>query len=1632
VNDGIKSWFLLDSYANTISTAAKTVLVPFAPIAVNISMVGTTLSASWTASPNAVSYSVSFYASATSVASGGTLLQTVTSTGLYATIQVSPSSYYYVIVTAINPNGTNVIGSSPAIQSIFLPSTPSGFSLSLVSSALTASWSSVSYATSYTVIFYQGNSVFQTVITSSLSASTTTTLLAGTSYYATVQAINVNGVSPTTISNSVISSVAPLPTTSVIVYLNGYNLLCVWNVAPNATNYTVQFYQNATATTNGGTLVETDTATGVNQASSTTLVNGNYYYATVTSVNSFGSSTAVTAANAVQLIVAPFIAKNISISMSGYYAVCSWTAATYTASYTVTFYYNSTATTNGGTVFETDTLIADTTKTSVNIVPNGYYIYATVTSVNPYSTVTGSSATTTSLNQFATTNPSTITVSANGTNILVSWTGGIYATSNTVVLYNNGATNSTTGGSVIETDIGVTGTSKLTSVTLINGNYYYATVQAINAYSTSSIIKSSAAAQLFLYVQNLTLSVSNTTGVATLGWTAVSGATYTYVLYSATGNNYTSGSVYAYGTGSSASVTINTYSAAYYYFTVVATISGSSTLVSSSSVVQSTYTSLAGPISISGLSIWLDGKDTAGTGVPPTNGATLTTWVDKSGNNNNFTRTAGTITNTLDNTNLVVNVPNAAVMQSAAQINFTTSSAFFIVTKFTTNSSFPYVIGFLNIQPASYAGDYAIRFSGGTGLSGTPAAAGNSNDLGNGNYYVNGTFNPNYNSSYYYNVYSIIDTQVPTQSGTSYVTISDGSVLQRYMIGTVAEFLYYQNGVTNTNRQLLEGYLAWKWGLQTTLPSNHPYYSSAPPGNAPAAVTNVYVITANNVATMTWSAFSGATGYNWVLYQTTTTNFTGTIVSSGSTNSSTLTASYTGLTLNYYYYFSVYATTSTTPSAYGSSPLSLYNNGVPTGGSISLAAFTNLTGGTVTITGLAMNATGYIFYISTTTSTANAIYNSAPIISNTFNYTGSTQSFLVPSVTTVTVTLYGAGGGAAGGLVSGYFAVTPNETLTIAVGQASINSGGGGLTSIQRGSTLVVVAGSGGGTGYGGAAAGVGGGLTGGNGGVWNDNVTPPYNCAGLGGTQTAGGAGGQGNINQGNGNAGVGSAGGYGVGGTSGSGAYAGGGGAGYYGGGGGGYYGGGQNGDGGGGGGSSYVALLTGPVVNTQGGGSAAGVNGQVIINVASASGYQYTLNQHIAFTTSLSANTTYYAILVPQNSFGNGTAVTSTSQTTPATPIGGSIVLNSGLSTTSGTVTITAASNATNYTVYISTTTSSANSVYSFTTTTTGSAVAFTPSPALSGNTTYYAVLLPSNAYGNGTYSYSSGVTTPSVLYSYSGTLTFTPAGATGKNGPTLSQCTTAYSSFGSWVTNTAYFNMTQAGYQRWTAPATRSYIISVAGAGTITGASYTGVIVNFSYSFNQGDILNIVVGQLGLGDSTSGAGGSGGTFLYNTTTSILIAVGGGAAGYKSATTSNNANGGCGTTPTSGGTGGGTGTCAPDGPGGTGAGYTGNGIICSGQTSAALSYTNGATGGGGYTVNFTVDGGFGGGGGAYQNSGTAPTPYTRSGGGGGYSGGGGGGYNGGYAANCGGGGGSYISGLATSVSYSTNTGQGYVQIT
>lgn len=316
--------------------------------------------------------------------------------------------------------------------------------------------------------------------------------------------------------------------------------------------------------------------------------------------------------------------------------------------------------------------------------------------------------------------------------------------------------------------------------------------------------------------------------------------------------------------------------------------------------------------------------------------------------------------------------------------------------------------------------------------------------------------------------------------------------------------------------------------------------------------------------------------------------------------------------------------------------------------------------------------------------------------------------------------------------------------------------------------------------------------------------------------------------------------------------------------------------------------------------------------------------------------------------------------------------------------------------------------------------------------------------------------------STLYNFT-SFTFTNAGAVGNTGPTLANCTSAYSA-ASWVTNTSYFNMTTQGIQIWTVPKTGNYSIQAAGAAGgratwSTGyAGGAGRVVSGTVPLAVNDKLYIIVGQTG-GNNQFQAGGGGATYVYynsistNGNSFILVAGGGGGASHGQvgingqSTTSGTAGnaglnsatwraGGAGGTNGGGGRGGGGGGTGQNGSAGLG-GAGGNVISTiqggggggAGLGISTSAFQGGAAGGSGGGIGGI--GGFGGGGGGGGGS----AGGGGCGGGGGYSGGGGGGMSYSYGGS-GGGGGSANGNIINVSNYNnnvgTNTGNGYVTIT
>jgi hypothetical protein len=304
-------------------------------------------------------------------------------------------------------------------------------------------------------------------------------------------------------------------------------------------------------------------------------------------------------------------------------------------------------------------------------------------------------------------------------------------------------------------------------------------------------------------------------------------------------------------------------------------------------------------------------------------------------------------------------------------------------------------------------------------------------------------------------------------------------------------------------------------------------------------------------------------------------------------------------------------------------------------------------------------------------------------------------------------------------------------------------------------------------------------------------------------------------------------------------------------------------------------------------------------------------------------------------------------------------------------------------------------------------------------LNASTTYYihARAVDGDAESNNTFV---SVSTLAALYAFT-SWTFTTAGVTGRTGPNITQVRGAYSSQ-SWAQNNAYLSMTTNGIQNWTVPLSGTYRIEAFGAqGANSGG--LGARMRGDFSLNRGQVISILVGQLGVVKSTGcNQGGGGGSFVWNSTSTsnpLIAAGGGGGAGN-----------GCGT----------VGEAGTTGINGTAqfAGSNGNGGSpggCGWNTNGGIGLDNAnngnqrplAGGNGGFGNTGSVgDGGFGGGAGASGQSCGNGGP----GGGGGYS--GGGGPSNTSSCQGSGGGGSFNSGTNQSNSAGARSGDGQVIIT
>jgi hypothetical protein len=241
-------------------------------------------------------------------------------------------------------------------------------------------------------------------------------------------------------------------------------------------------------------------------------------------------------------------------------------------------------------------------------------------------------------------------------------------------------------------------------------------------------------------------------------------------------------------------------------------------LATLSGVVSVPDTSLTplNPTAIPNLRMWMDATDPNNTGITPSNNTVLSTWVDRSGMNNNLLQNNVTRNPTYSN-NAVIFTGDQG-FNYPSNISSTNCDMLFVSTPRTgTYSSFGLSA---NVHVMGVNGTQLVSFDGGFKRFGTLSVASNTRQLILLRSASNGLLSAAINGTETFATNNVI-TSGNMSSFANSIGFSQS-------LGPINEYVYYNSNLSLSDRQKIEGYLAWKWDISASLPSNHPYKTVRP------------------------------------------------------------------------------------------------------------------------------------------------------------------------------------------------------------------------------------------------------------------------------------------------------------------------------------------------------------------------------------------------------------------------------------------------------------------------------------------------------------------------------------------------------------------------------------------------------------------------------------------------------------------------------------------------------------------------------------------------------------------------------------------------------------------------------------
>ena len=251
------------------------------------------------------------------------------------------------------------------------------------------------------------------------------------------------------------------------------------------------------------------------------------------------------------------------------------------------------------------------------------------------------------------------------------------------------------------------------------------------------------------------------------------------------------------------------------------------------------------PISPTNLLMWYDGADTSSLTL---SGSTITEWNDKSGNGNHLTVAVGpTRTATSSNPagwDVSFNGSTQYIRSnSLAVTNGTNTMTVFTVVKNTTSATLGRIIAGITSGPETTengafrfanAGTNSIAITKGS-LTGTQDGTTYTissdvyhiititwNGAANSPVFVDGSLNSTYSANSN-TTFSFTRFGLGASLGTS-----PDFTPATFWTGSLNEVIIYRSALSSTQRRQMEGHLAWKWGINSSLPTTHPYYKVRP------------------------------------------------------------------------------------------------------------------------------------------------------------------------------------------------------------------------------------------------------------------------------------------------------------------------------------------------------------------------------------------------------------------------------------------------------------------------------------------------------------------------------------------------------------------------------------------------------------------------------------------------------------------------------------------------------------------------------------------------------------------------------------------------------------------------------------